>query len=300
MHCVEKQSYFSQQTPRPLLQQTLTGANTIPLPQRPPKDTNGRNKSSKAQKPPLLPTPYDPFLPSYIREAQNLDEAQDNDTLQHSNYNNTETTKKGNINNNKPGPKTNHKIVAEAVVAPRHSKQDLAMSLPLPTHPNSNENPQHNKSYHENRKSMDPDQFRSTMETFQNLAAATAATAQKSHFSGNTNSSKINSTEIPKESIKFDIGTGGEITPEPKTKHRQTFKHKTPPSSNNTNLHKNQESNSDPDDPLPLDSQDSQEDEDMDEDEDDEDVDIIGSLPNISPPVQPRRQLRSNSNSTDL
>ena len=170
------------------------------------------------------------------------------------------------------------------------------MSLPLPIHTDSNENTQHNKSYRENRNSMDPEQFRSTMETFQNLAAATAATVQKTHFTANTNSTKINSTEVPNESIKFDIGTGGEITPEPKTKHRQTFKHKTTPPSNNTSIHKNQESNSDPDDPLPLDSQDSQDD----EDEDDEDVDIIGDLPNISPPVQPRRQLRSNSNSTDL
>ena len=282
------------QAPRPQLQQTLTGANTIPLPQRPPKDLNGRNKSSKVHRPPLLPTPYDPFLPSYIRDNQKQNETYESNPSPKLNNNITESKKKGNNKSSEQDPNSNPRIIAEAIVAPRPPNPELAMSLPIPISTSTSENTQHNKSYQENRKSMDPEQFRSTIQTFQNLATATAATAQKDHFSACSNTNKKNNIEIPNDNIRFDIGTGGEISPEPKSKSRHTYKHKTPPS-NISSPHKEPDSNSDPDDPLPQDSQDSQEDE-----EEEEEVDVLGNLPNISPPIQPRRQLRSNSNSTEL
>ena len=255
----------------------LTGANTVPLPIKPTKDSKGTNKSTKGKG--LLPTPTEPLLPTSLSMAPSFPKS--TPQITQPNTDSTLNKKELQWGDDEKGWKTPTEGILNI------SEPILDMPLLEDTQINYTTLPK--KGDKKERLSMDANLFRSTVENFENLSSSTN---QPKH------TTQLQNTQ-PKPTLKkytkpnFNLGSNTKISPKPKTASRQQYKHSTP-SPQKEGMCTSSESETDSDEEVNVD--DVQE---MAEDEVDDTLEDLTKT--VSETIPKRRQLRSSSkNSSNL
>ena len=254
---------------------TLTGANLVPLPKRERKDVKAKNKSTKSI-PPLVQERTEEEEIDDVEEVNDLEEVvEEVERKEQSAGKNTSV--KAEV---KPTQTLHHEKGAKPK---KISPTKLKTKPPLNQHnccAPKDRRPSPEKE--QKRQSIDPEQFKSTKDSFERLASATEATAQKI-YTQQLNQNKINKENSNLEPTKFQIGKNDKVSPEPKQGKKYQFKHITPPKDTTENIE---------DLELNLETSPST---------DNSEIDVMGEIPDLTTKPNEestsRRQLRSDSRS---
>lgn len=197
----------------------LTGANTVPLPIRQPKDKKGHNKSSKGNG--LLPTPSEPLLPSSISLPPPPSTHQNPPVNKPKNDNSipSKELQWGDEPSNKAW-------ITPTEITPEPTIEALDMPFIEGTqilYTNKSQDTNSN-----NRLSMDSDQFKSTLKNFENLSGTKPKVPTKSKNSSQSKQPIITQTSQKTLKTKFNLGSNKKISPKPKAIARPPYKHSTP------------------------------------------------------------------------
>lgn len=261
----------------------LTGANTVPLSMRTKKDTKGYNKSTKGKG--LLPTPTDPLLPTSLSLApSSLKSFSKPSPITSTNINNTNSNKGLQWGDDpddtvwKTSPEDKPTTPEPALDMPYIEGTQILNT----THTNTNK---------KERLSMDINQFKSTIENFENLSSLnTSLPTQSKHTSQTQHLQPKQPVTTKQQKTNFHVGSNKKISPKPKAVTRQHYKHSTP-SPQKEGICTSSETETDSDEEIDVDDV-----QQMVVNELDDTLEDLTKTNSAS--IPPRRQLRSNSNST--